>query len=192
MRLMIATTTVILLAAMTTPKVRAEHQYDQAMHRLADAMENTADDLRDEVKLHFRHRHDYRRLVHIASVIEDKAGHIENLVDRHGSPQHIRADIAEIDRCVHEFNDILRQSDHHARHYGERRHERQHAHEELYRLERLVHQMGAVLDHLVATDYPRRPPVRVVPAPRPVVVHRYRPPAGLSFGGRWGSVSFRF
>ncbi len=192
MRLIIATTAVILLAALTTPRARAEHRYDQTLHRLADAIEHTADDLRDEVRRHYRHRHDYGRLHYVASVIEDKARHIEHVVDHHGSPRHIRDDIAEIDRRTHEFRDIVRRSDHRARHYGESRNERLHVDEELHQLEVLVHEIGDALDDIVAVSSHPRPPVRVVPAPRPVVVDRGHPHRGLSIGGRWGRVYFSF
>ena len=191
MRFILATPAVILLSALTTPDAKAEHRYDRAMHRLADRIEDTADDLRDEVKRHFRRRHDYRRLLHFAEVIEDKAKHIEHVVDRHGSPRHIRADINEIDRCVHQFRNLLRHSDRRARYYGEPCRESRHVHEELHKLEDLVHTMSDVLDDLFAARHRPRPPVYVVPKPKPVV-YRHHPHPGLSLGGKWGRIYFRF
>jgi hypothetical protein len=190
MKAALGTLTVVLLGALMPTDARADHRYDRAMHQLGTAIELAADDLKDEVDHHFRHRHDYTRLRQISRKIEDFADHIERIVDRHESPQHIYADLAEIDRQVHAFEDILRRSDRHAGYHGEHGYEKLHVHEVLHRLTDLVHEMRDHLDRFARVSKPGRSVV--VPVPRPEVVHRDRSRGGISLGGQWGSVNFRF
>ena len=194
MRLVVSTLTVTFVCLWFAGQAQAEHRYDRMMHRHADAIEDSADELYREVIRHFNRRHDFGRLRHIARTIEIKTDHIKRIVDRHESPRHIRADLEEIDRQVHAFEDIVRRSDRHAAHYGERHCERRHVHEELHHLTEMIHAMRDHMDCSVRPVHPVRPvrPVAVpVHRPRPVVYHDY-PRHGISFGGHWGRVHFRF
>jgi hypothetical protein len=188
MKIAIASITVILASTIFSNSARAEHRYDRTMHRLANAMEDVADDLYREVKLHYRHRRDYDRLRHAALEIEHKSDHIKGVVDRHGSLRHIREDLEQIDRSLHEVQDIVGHSDHRARRHGEPHFNRRHVREDLHRLEEIVHDMREFMDRVPA---PVRPVV-VRPQPRPVVVHRDYSRGGISFGSKWGRIHFRF
>lgn len=200
MRLIISSLAVLISTTIFATDSRAEHRFDRTMHRFADTMEAVGDDLYDEVKLHYRHRHDYHRLKAAARTIEHKTDHIREVVDHHGSLRHIRADLEEIDRCMHEVQELLGRSDHRARRHGEPHYVRHHVRREMHRLETVVHDMRDYMDRTAAPVHPVRPvvvhprprPVVVHPRPRPVVVHRDHSRGGISFGGHWGRVHFRF
>lgn len=190
MRYAISTLLALATTTLFTGEAQAEHRYDRAMHRFADSMEHTADELYREVKIHYTHRRDFHRLRSVARIVEEKTDHIKHVVDRHGSPRHIRADLEEIDRCMHELQEMLAHSDYRAHRHGEPHHVRRHVRAEMHELENTVHAMRRFMDHVAAKPVHHvRPVYEPVRRHAPVVVRRDH---GLSFGGRWGRVHFRF
>jgi hypothetical protein len=85
--------------------------YHQRVDQLASQLERNAQTLRHEVDSHFRGSPLYRRFDALVHQIEHDAEHIHEVAHRGGSLNHLRSDVAKLDRLYHAaehlFEDIL-------------------------------------------------------------------------------------
>lgn len=76
---------------------------------MAHRAQDHTEDLRYEVKRHFRASGGYRYLMEDLGAIDDGLGHVEKLADHlcHDSLRQIRRHLVEVDRRVRQLSDVL-------------------------------------------------------------------------------------
>lgn len=96
----------VALASVLTSGGTVRAQSFEHIDRLAVRLQRQAEELHEEVHLHFRRTPQYRHLDRDVAAIERHAAHIHEVAHR-GDVRHFRADVRELDRLVHHVEELV-------------------------------------------------------------------------------------
>ena len=138
----------VAIAAVTFSTGTASAREDNAMVGYAHTIEDIAEELEDEFRIHYKHSGAYRHLMSDVNKILGEAEHIDELAHaRYPSLRHMRADLEDLDNLAHHLHRVVDAVED-GRYSGHVDGCTKHVHTMLASLTNMIHKMERYVEYL--------------------------------------------